>query len=425
MEIGRESIICPGCGCLCDDLDVTSDGEQVLEVANVCLWGVSRFLTTKKFHPRKERRRLDKPGLRVKGRSQAVTYEAALDRAAELLRRARRPLIYGLTNSGSHAQEAALRLARALGARLEPADLAFMAPYYASLKKHGLYWAPLEVLRDEVEAVLFWGANPLHSCPRQVVRYTAFARGRFTERGVEDRRVGAVDIYRTEIAKFCQLFLEIEPGQELPLIQGVRARLTGEQEITPRVKGTKRLADFLGKAGYGAIFCGRGVSYAPAAAELFDQLMGLTAWLNQRAPFVLFPLAGDFNSAGLYHLLLRELGSPYAPDFGDPSGLAFQPAPVEFSQVDAVLVTGADLFWFLPEDQQQELKRRQVPVIALSPFANRTTGAAQVVLPVALVGVEAEEVAYRMDGLPVALKQLVPCAWPTDRQVLDNLAALV
>ena len=83
MEIGRESIICPGCGCLCDDLDVTSDGERLLEVANVCLWGVSRFLTTKKFHPKKERRRLQEPRLKVNGRFRAATYETALARAAE------------------------------------------------------------------------------------------------------------------------------------------------------------------------------------------------------------------------------------------------------------------------------------------------------------------------------------------------------
>ncbi len=76
-------------------------------------------------------------------------------------------------------------------ARLEPADLVFKAPYYRSIQQHGLAWAPLEVIRDEADAVLFWGANPIHSAPRQVVRYAVFARGRFTERGIEDRQVAA------------------------------------------------------------------------------------------------------------------------------------------------------------------------------------------------------------------------------------------
>jgi formylmethanofuran dehydrogenase subunit B len=60
-----------------------------------------------------------------------------------------------------------------------------------------------------------------------VVRYSVFSRGRFTERGVEDRQVAAVDIYRTETAKFCNLFIQIEPGQELALVRGVRAALAG------------------------------------------------------------------------------------------------------------------------------------------------------------------------------------------------------
>ena len=59
----HESIICPGCGCLCDDLDVTVEGDRIVEVTNVCLWGVSRFFHAKKFHPKKERHRLlDAPG---------------------------------------------------------------------------------------------------------------------------------------------------------------------------------------------------------------------------------------------------------------------------------------------------------------------------------------------------------------------------
>ena len=133
MAIRRESIVCPGCGCLCDDLDVTLEGDRLVEVDNVCLWGVNRFLHTKKFHPKKDRGRLACPQVRRRGRLEAVSYETALEEAAEVLGRARRPVVYGLTNSGSWAQEAALRLARSLGARLEPGDLAFQAPFYQSL----------------------------------------------------------------------------------------------------------------------------------------------------------------------------------------------------------------------------------------------------------------------------------------------------
>jgi formylmethanofuran dehydrogenase subunit B len=419
-----ESAVCSGCGCLCDDLDLTVAAGRITEVANACRWGVSRLLAAPKFHPKKERRRIESPQVRRRGGWQAVSYQAALEEAAGLLTRARRPVIYGLTNLGSRAQEAALHLARRWRARLEPADLAFQIPYYQSLKQQELFFAPLEVIRDEADAVLFWGANPIHSCPRQVVRYSVFARGRYTERGVEDRRVAAVDLYPTETAKFCHLFIQVAPAEEGALIKGVAAALSGALIPGPRVRGTRRLADFLARATYGVIFCGRGTAYN-RAGDILARLASLAAMLNRRAPFTLFPLSGDFNARGLYHLLLRELGSPLAPDFGAAGGADRCGTPVDWRQADAVLVAGADLLWGLGEEEAEDLRERQVPLVVLSPFANRTTAQAQVLLPVALAGVETEEVAYRLDGLPVVLKQLVESSLPPDHRVLADLADVI
>ena len=420
MPAEQQSIICTGCGCLCDDLDATLAQGQLQEVANVCLWGLSRFFPTKRLHPKKERRRLLEPLARQNGRLQEVPYNTALEQAAQILGQAKRPLIYGLTNTGSWAQEAALQLAQNIKARLEPADLAFKAPYYHSLRKHGLYWAPLEVIRDEADTVLFWGANPLHSCPRHLARYSVFARGRFTERGVEDRQVAAVDLYQTELAKFCQLLVQIEPGQGLDLLKGIKAHLPGGSGAKAAVKGAKKLAAFLSKAEFGVIFFGRGATYNQGFAVL-DALGGLAARLNEEQTWALFPLSGDFNSQGLYHLLLNAVGVPEAPDFGHENGVLTSATPVDFDEFDAILVLGADLFWFLPEEQALALQERQVPVISLSPFANRTTSQAQVVLPTALAGLEAAEVAYRMDGLPLVLKKVLPTALPADRDILLDL----
>ena len=419
MELRKESIICPGCACLCDDLDLILDHDRPVAIHNICTWGVSKFLMEKKLRPKKERRRLTNPQIKRRGRLEQVTYEAALTEAAAILTAAKRPVVYGLGNSGSWAQEAALTLAKSLKARLEPADLAFMAPYYQALQKHGLFWAPLEVIRDEADAVVYWGANPLHSCPRHVVRYAVFARGRFTERGFEDRQVAAVDLYRTELAKFCHLFIRIEPGQEATLVEAVTASLNGRPKPEGAPQGAQKLADFFANATYGVIFCGRGVGYG--GAELFDRLAGLAACLNEKAPFVLFPLSGEFNASGLYHLLLRELGSPFAPDFADPTETKTQADSVDFQEVDALLVTGADLVWFLKTEQAQDLKKRQVPIVALSPFADRTTAQANVCLPVALDGIEAAEIAYRMDGLPVLLRSVVPASAPPAHRVLADL----
>ncbi|MGQ9920781.1 MAG: hypothetical protein ACUVRZ_05565 [Desulfobacca sp.] len=420
MEARIESAVCPGCACLCDDIDVTVVDGQVYQAANICLWGASKVLGHKRFHPKKARRRLEEPQIRHRSRWETVSFDAALERTAAILTQARHPVVYGLTNASCEAQTAALQVARLARARLEPADLIWKAPYYQSLKKYGVFWATLEVIRDEADTMVFWGANPLHACPRHVVRYSVFARGRFTERGHEERRLAAVDIHRTELADLVELFLQVEPGQDLALLQELLA-LTA----APGAAGSKkasRLAAMLHEAQYGVLFFGRGVSYGPTLAIL-DGLAALTARLNERAPFVLFPLSTDFNAVGLYHLLLRELGSPLAPDFGVPGEVGFHAEPICWTEIDALLVVGADPFWFLSADQIRDLHARRVPVVALSPVANRTTGHAEVVLPVAYAGIETPALAYRMDGLPLSLPALLPASLPSDQQLLQQLAA--
>jgi formylmethanofuran dehydrogenase subunit B len=384
---------------------------------------VGKFLSAKKFRTKSPRRRLAAFQVRRQGRWREVSYEAALEETAALLTRARRPLIYGLTNTGAGAQAAALALARLLKARLEPGDLAFMAPYFEAVRAHGLFWAPLEVIRDEADTVLFWGANPLHAAPRHLVRYAAFARGRFTERGIEDRRVAAVDIYASELSHFCRPFLRVEPGREVALATEITAGLPGGPGLSTESREVQELADILARATCGVIFGGRGVSYGPAR-ELMGLLAQLAARLNNLAPWAFMPLPGDFNSLGLYHLLLRELGSPGAPDFGGDGREAGHFLPVDFRETDAVLVAGADLLWALTGEERQDLQHRRVPLVVLSPFANRTSAQAAVLFPVALEGVEAAEVAYRLDGLPVTLRAVVDSPWPPAHRVLTDLSLL-
>lgn len=414
-----ESHICPGCACLCDDIDLV-EAEQGVTVHNVCAWGAAKFLGTKKFHPGEPRRRLTAPFIRHRGRRREVGEGEALKRAVELLAQARRPVVFGLTASGCRAQEAALALARRFRARLEPADLHLMAPYYQALLTEEIYHAPLDFLRDEADTVIYWGANPLHACPRHLTRYAFFARGRFTERGAEDRRLAAVDLHRTELARFCQVFVKTAPGRDLELIRAVHDLVAG-RGAAQAVKGASRLADFLRQGEVGVIFAGRGLAYGEGARARFAALAALVRDLRPERRYFLFPLASDFNSAGLYHLLLTRLGSPGAPDFreGDPPRCHWE--PVDWGEVDAVLVTGADLFWLLPEGTRRELSRRQVPVVAVGPWEDRTAAQAAVGLPAALEGIEVEEVACRQDGLPLFLRPVLPAPAPAAHQVLTRL----
>lgn len=392
----------------------------MLEVANVCRWGAAKLFGDKRFHRQQPRRRWSRPQLRVAGRWEEVDYDTAISRAAEILAPARRPLLYGLTCLGSWAQHVALQLGRRWHARLEPADLALMAPYYQAVQKFGLYTTTLEVIRDQVDTVLFWGANPLHSCPRQVVRYAVFARGRFVERGVEDRRVAVIERQTTEMQEVADLFLRMQPAEEVKLAEEV-AQLLKEPQAQVG-KAARKLADFLREGEKGVIFVGRGLTYG-AGSPLWAALFQLLQLLNRDRPFFLIPLSPDFNSAGWYNLALRELGHPWAPDFGPAAEKAYDSRPCRWEEIDALLVAGGDPFWFLTEAEVADLRRRSVPVVVLSPFANRSSGFADVILPVAAAGLETPEVAYRLDGLPFFLPGGLASDRLSDVEILERLRA--
>ena len=137
-------------------------------------------------------------------------------------------------------------------------------------------------------------------------------------------------------------------------------------------------------------------------------------------PVVLFPLSGDFNYDGLYHRCSMRWAAP-ARGFGR-GGSRHRP-PGEFREVEHP-GCGRGLWWswrrsrWGPEASPGAHR-------GLRAVANRTTGQAAVILPTALAGIETVEVAYRMDGLPLVLKQLVPSAPPPDHQVLTDLDRLI
>ena len=62
-----------------------------------------------------------------------------------------------------------------------------------------------------------------------------------------------------------------------------------------------------------------------------------------------------------------------------------------------------------------------IPVIQIDPYENPTTTFAEVVIPGAVSGIEAEGTAYRMDGVSLRMKKLVDSNYPSDQSILSNI----
>src|SRR5438034_877953 len=95
-----EDVACTVCGCVCDDLRITLDQGRVIKAEGACPLAEPWFLGQDRRRP---------PVALIEG--QPAPLEAAVVRAADILRTARSPLIYGLSRSSTEGQQAAVALA--------------------------------------------------------------------------------------------------------------------------------------------------------------------------------------------------------------------------------------------------------------------------------------------------------------------------
>lgn len=96
---------CTFCGCVCDDIELHSDGVRITHTKAACVLGTSWFKnhTAEKLYP----------VALVDGRE--ATLEEAVEAAADHLYKADLPLIYGLSNTTCEAQRESVALAELVG----------------------------------------------------------------------------------------------------------------------------------------------------------------------------------------------------------------------------------------------------------------------------------------------------------------------
>jgi formylmethanofuran dehydrogenase subunit B len=190
---------CAGCGCLCDDIEVTENG-----LVRTCPLGDAWFAE------------VDRPPFaRVEGRE--VSLEEAADAAAAILREARAPLVYGLAGTSCEAQRRAVALAEAAGAVIDVGAAANAA--------FGWSTATFGEIRDRAELVVLWRADPVVTHPRLLERLR-----------LDPSRTIVVDSQRTATAEHGE-FVEVEDDFET--LWALRA---GEGALAGRLRAAGHVA---------------------------------------------------------------------------------------------------------------------------------------------------------------------------------------
>ena len=415
-------IVCPFCGCLCDDLEVTVTDGHIESVKNACTISRSKFMNH-------HENRLTAPT--VKGKEEPL--ETTVKRAVEILAGARRPLIYGLSSTECGAIGKAIEIAEYTGGVLDNTASVCHGPTILALQQVGESKATLGEVKNRADLVVFWGSNPTEAHLRHVVRYSVTPKGKYVPNGKKDRKIVVVDIRETRTARMADKFIKVNHNKDFELLLTLRALVRGEKIAAEEVAGVpmsaiEELAEDMKNAKFGVVFFGLGLTQSDGRHMNIDAAVGLVSELNRKTKFILTPMRGHYNVAGANSMTTWQTGYPYAVDFstGYP-----RYNPGEFTAVDvlangeadAALIIASDPGATFPIDAAKQLAK--IPVITLDQKTTPTTMLSEVVIPVATAGIEAEGTAYRMDGVPLMLSKLLEPqeGVVSDHKVLDMILA--
>jgi formylmethanofuran dehydrogenase subunit B len=414
---------CAGCGCGCDDIEVAVAGGALERLTRTCTIGDAWFA---------ERTVDALPVARVDGRE--VAFAEAVETSAAILAEAELPLVCGLGQTDCESQRAAVALAEAIGAVIDPSGSVVDGAVGAASQAVGLSTATFGELRDRAELVVAWRADPVASHPRLLPRLRLDRAGRAPAGGDPERTLVVIDGQRTATADEADEFIELPPELDFDALWAMRALVRDlplDRDLAAQLPldPLGQLADRLRTCGYGAVLPGRGLVATAAGYTNALALLALVRDLARIAHVVALPLRHDGNARGAEDVLAWQTGYPSAVSFarGHPRAQPgeFSAAGVlERGEADAALIVGLDALTHLPPRAADHLRR--IPTIVVDPRAATETAAiARVAFATAAGGVHREGTAHRMDGVPVPLRAPLPSARAGDEQVLAAIAARV
>lgn len=410
----HKSVVCPFCGCLCDDLEVEVQDGKITSTKNACPIGRSKFLSHEE----------DRAKPMVRGKE--VGLEEAIEEAARILKEADFPLIYGLSSTEVDAQRQAVRLAELIGASLDNTASTCHGPTVLAAQECGVVKCTLGEVKNRADLVVFWGCNPAEAHIRHPVRYSLTPMGMY-RKGKKERFAVHVDVRETRTSKMVNQFIKVESGRDYELLSALRAAVRGyEVKEAAGVPGEviKELAERMKSCKFGIIFFGMGLTMSKGKNLNIDAALSLVRDLNDHTKFLIMPMRGHFNVCGANEVLTWLTGYPFSLNFsrGYP---VYNPG--EFSAVDLLYRGECDAALILASDPAAHFSfpavrhLASIPTVVIDPKVNLTSKLAEVVIPSAAVGVECDGTAYRMDGIPIRLRKIIDSPYPPDREILERI----
>jgi formylmethanofuran dehydrogenase subunit B len=416
-------VVCPFCGCLCDDLEVTVEDNRIIAVDNGCTLANAKFMG---------KERLASPIRRAGDGWENISYDEAIQYTVDMLLDADRPLLYGWSGTHGEAQCIGVHVCELVGGIIDSTTSVCHGPSILAIQEVGHPGCTLGQVKNRADVVIYWGCNPLEAHPRHMSRYTTYADGYFLDNAFRERKVIVVDVRETETARVADEFVRIKAGGDYAVLSALRAIVRGKGDVVPEsVAGVarsqlERIVDLCKNAKFGAVFFGLGLTMTRGKYKNIRNAIELVDELSRHTKFTITPMRGHWNVYGSNEVFTWMTGYPYAIDFC--RGIAFY-NPGETSAIDilarkecdACLIIGSDPGAHFPRACVEHLA--DIPTVVIDPVPSMTTALADVQIPVAVSGIDADGTAYRMDGVPIRVRKVIEPTLPNDREVLKSIHA--
>ncbi len=393
------SITCAGCGLLCDDVTV-EPSEQGVRLEPPCGLGTEWF--SARLHPPESQ-----PAATIGG--QPADVEAALTRAAELLRAARRPLVHGFAAATVEDARAAVALADRLGALVATDTVNGAWPGAAAAPLRGTSTATLGEIRDRSRVIVIWREDPATTHPRLLDRLGLTADSASARGG--ERTLLVVDDRDTATARRADLRLRWPREHDLDALISLHALQRDlalpDGDLESELRGLLERARAVPHA---AFVFGAGLTDGAGGQRRALALHELVRALCHDRHVVTLALPGAAGTTGAQDVLAWQTGYPGNVDFATG-----HPEPVTATRP---LATGEGIDVSLRVEGGSAELPDGVTEIALCSLP--APGAA-VSIRTAAAGVAAPGTAHRLDGVPLTLQAPLPDDAPTAAGLLARL----
>ncbi|MDQ3797744.1 MAG: formylmethanofuran dehydrogenase subunit B, partial [Pseudomonadota bacterium] len=383
-----DNATCTFCGCVCDDMDLTVDldARRITKAKNACVLGRAWF---------SEHTVEDRPFALIEGKP--ATTEEGVEAAAQILAKARFPIIYGLSDTTCEAQRQAVAIGDMIRGTVDTTTSVCHGPSGIAFQGVGESTATLGEIKNRADLVVYWGGNPAESHPRHFTRYAVTPKGMYVPNGKKDRTVVLVDVRRTPSAPVADIFIQVKPGKDFEVLWTLRALVKGRR-VDPSVEECtgvplttlEDLGQRMKSCRYGVLFFGMGLTMTRGRHFNSGAVLALATDLNQYTHFVAKPVRGHGNVTGADNVVSWQTGYPFGVNFsrGYPR---FNPG--EFTTVDVLARGDTDAALIIASDPASNFPRAAVehlkciPVIALDPKPSDTTQLARVAFTTATYGI--------------------------------------